>query len=378
MNEPVRQVFFSYAWGGESERIVNELDADLQARGIVVVRDKRDLGYKGKIREFMQEIGRAHAIVVVVSDKYLRSPNCMFELVEIAKSRDIHDRVFPVVLQDADIYKEVNSIKYVKHWEDEFNALNQAMSSLRSQANLQGQREALDNYDAFRDHVSRLTDLFKNMNALTPEMHENSNFSSLIGALERRLEAAAALPSAPPPVTAAAAPAAGAAASRPGAGVDVGAYLAEITQRLTKDKYEPMKGERFGPLKFRCAFERVEVRKGFLGTKNHFRVLALEERGLSKERFLAIEEQVKKYAREQYGKKHANMFVTCVVLTEAASDELKDLVYQLKPPKLGITDGCISTMAVYSAAENDIAFPTELLDDLGSNFEENIKKYLAP
>ena len=96
------QVYISYAWGGESERIVNELDADLQSKGILVVRDKRDLGFKGMIRDFMQQIGRGHAVIVVISDKYLKSPNCMYELVEIARNKDFYDRVFPIVLGDAD------------------------------------------------------------------------------------------------------------------------------------------------------------------------------------------------------------------------------------------------------------------------------------
>jgi internalin A len=98
MNTPARQIFFSYAWGGESERIANKLEASLQERGILVVRDKRDLDYKGIIRDFMQRIGQAFAVVLVVSDKYLMSSNCMFELVEVAKNKDIQDRIFPVVL----------------------------------------------------------------------------------------------------------------------------------------------------------------------------------------------------------------------------------------------------------------------------------------
>ena len=57
------------------------------------MRDKRDLGYKGMIEDFMQEIGRGHAVVVVISDKYLKSPNCMFELVEIVKNKDVRDRI---------------------------------------------------------------------------------------------------------------------------------------------------------------------------------------------------------------------------------------------------------------------------------------------
>ena len=106
-------VFISYAWGGESERIVNELDADLQSKGILVIRDKRDLGFKGMIRDFMRQFGHGHAVIVVISDKYLKSPNCMFELVEIARNKDLYDRVFPIVLGDADIYDPVNRIKYI-------------------------------------------------------------------------------------------------------------------------------------------------------------------------------------------------------------------------------------------------------------------------
>ena len=102
MSDRTSRVYFSYKWGGESERIVDEIEAALKAKGIGTVRDKADLGYKGKIGDFMREIGRGNAIVVVISDKYLTSDNTMFELVEIAKNKDVHERIFPVILEDAE------------------------------------------------------------------------------------------------------------------------------------------------------------------------------------------------------------------------------------------------------------------------------------
>src|SRR5512138_1764588 len=110
-------VFISYAWGGEREAIVNQIDEALAKRGIKIIRDKRALGYKGSIKEFMERIGQGRCVIVVISDKYLRSPNCMFELVEIAENKQFHDRVFPVVLSDANIYDPIKRIEYVKHWE---------------------------------------------------------------------------------------------------------------------------------------------------------------------------------------------------------------------------------------------------------------------
>ena len=79
-------VFVSYAWGGESERTVDELEQAFAARGLRVVRDKKDLGYKGSIEAFEQRIGRGQCVVLVISDKYLRSPHCMYELLKMQEN----------------------------------------------------------------------------------------------------------------------------------------------------------------------------------------------------------------------------------------------------------------------------------------------------
>ena len=71
------EIFLSYAWGGESEKIVNELDKAFQEKGITLIRDKRDLGFKGMITDFMVQIGEGNAVVTVISDKYLKSSYCM-------------------------------------------------------------------------------------------------------------------------------------------------------------------------------------------------------------------------------------------------------------------------------------------------------------
>ena len=180
-------VFISYAWGGEREEMVNQIDQALQKRGLKITRDKRDLGYKGSIKQFMEQIGQANCVIVVVSDKYLRSPNCMFELVEIADNKQFHDRIFPIVLADADIYDPVKRISYVKHWEEKRAELAEAIKTL-DPANLQGIRDDMDLYDRIRDKISRLASTLKDMNTLTPGMHRESDFSHLYNAIEKRMK----------------------------------------------------------------------------------------------------------------------------------------------------------------------------------------------
>src|SRR5687767_14252027 len=130
MQQYEQSVFISYAWGGESEEIVNQIDQALQQRGLKIIRDKRDLGYKGSINAFMERIGQGNCVIVVISDKYLRSPNCMFELVEIAEEKQFHNRVFPLVLSDANIYDPVRRLEYVRHWEVKRAELAQAIKDV--------------------------------------------------------------------------------------------------------------------------------------------------------------------------------------------------------------------------------------------------------
>ncbi len=181
-----KEIFVSYAWGGDSAKMVDELDKTLQEKGITIIRDKRDLGYKGRIKDFMDKIGRGKAVIVVISKKYLESENCMYELVQIAKNGKFYDRIFPIVLEDAQIYKPVARIKYVKHWEDQIKELDEAMKTVNS-ANLQGFRESIDEYTEIRATIGELTNTLKDMNTLTPEMHAQYGFADMIKAIKQKM-----------------------------------------------------------------------------------------------------------------------------------------------------------------------------------------------
>lgn len=186
MTQDSKEVFISYAWGGDSEEFVSRLDHAFQNKGITIIRDKRDLGYKGLIREFMEQIGCGKCVIAVISDKYLKSPNCMFELVQVAQNGRFHDRIFPIVLADAQIYDPVQRLKYIKHWEDKKKELNEAIREVGAEF-LQGVREEIDQYTEIRNTIAELTSILKNMNTLTPDLHSQSDFETLFNVVEYKL-----------------------------------------------------------------------------------------------------------------------------------------------------------------------------------------------
>ena len=134
----------------------------------------------------MERIGQGKCVIVVISDKYLKSPNCIFELLEVAKNGKLYDRIFPIVLADAEIYKPVQRLKYIKYWEDEIKQFDEGLKEV-SAANLQGFREEIDLYARIRNNISELTNILKNMNTLTPDIHNQSKFEELVKAIEDSL-----------------------------------------------------------------------------------------------------------------------------------------------------------------------------------------------
>lgn len=179
----VSELFVSYAWGGESEKFVEKLYEILLSCNLNVVLDKVNLGYKGNINRFMQQIGQGGAVIVVITDKYLKSPNCMYEIVEILKNGNFENRVFPVVFPDANIYSPSARTEYIIYWENEVKKLNESMKNVENMALVAEIQQELIEYNEILNTVSKITSVLKNTNSLTPEMHENENFKSLVGCI---------------------------------------------------------------------------------------------------------------------------------------------------------------------------------------------------
>ena len=184
------KVFISYAWGGESERIASEVEKSLIEKKIDFIRDKTNgVGFKGLVKDFMKEIGKGNFVIVVLSDKYLKSKNCMFELLEIHQNGDFKQRIFPIVLSDAKIYDAEDIIDYTDYWDEKIEKLENKIKNSRRLTNRKRVHNDLDLYESIRDTIDNLLDILADMNTLTPEMHQKSNFKQIYEQIETELKA---------------------------------------------------------------------------------------------------------------------------------------------------------------------------------------------
>src|SRR5271166_6567941 len=159
------KLYVSYAWADptdpDREAIVDQACEEAEKRGTPIIRDKTTLTFGDSIAKFMKGIGEGDRIFVVLSDKYLKSSFCMFELFEIWRNSrqdraEFLRRVRIYTLGDAKIWKPVDRVKYAKYWKDQHEELKQAVGE--AGLDVLGE-EDLRSYKHMQDFASKVGDI---------------------------------------------------------------------------------------------------------------------------------------------------------------------------------------------------------------------------
>lgn len=128
MENKKKEIFLSYCHAdiGRAidiyEHLKEKLDINLHM-------DRIDIGKWGNIREYMQSISKMDYVILLISKQYLKSPNCMYEVLEVLRDRNFSNKIFPAVIETS-IYKTEGRIKYVKFWEEEYKKLKKSLEGI--------------------------------------------------------------------------------------------------------------------------------------------------------------------------------------------------------------------------------------------------------
>ncbi len=162
-----REYCVSYAWcdttpeGAAREAIVDRLCKAAEQRQITVIRDKKALGWGESISKFMQRIGRADRVFVILSDKYLKSPYCMFELFEVWRTSrsdpaKFSERVKAYVLPPAEISTPIDRVRHAIYWKQKYEELDAAVKP--HGLGILGEAD-LKQYKLMQDFAHRVSDI---------------------------------------------------------------------------------------------------------------------------------------------------------------------------------------------------------------------------
>lgn len=158
----VISVFLSYCQ--KDKGIADIIDTKLPQieRRIEITRDIRAVGYGESFSAFMQTIADKDFVISIVSDRYLKSRNCMYEVCELMRDRRFQEKLLFLVVNDEDkkyckvgdydesekigahIYDTIKQATYLKFWKEKEAEMDQVIRDLNDPVISQNQSNELE------------------------------------------------------------------------------------------------------------------------------------------------------------------------------------------------------------------------------------------
>lgn len=115
MTTSKNNIFISYSWNDSKK--VDLIEEAFNKVGLNVTRDVNNLRYKDSLQDFMKSVRDHKYCLIMLTDSYLKSENCLFELLEFYKEPDFKDRILPIY-HEVQIFNSKERIKYLEYWND--------------------------------------------------------------------------------------------------------------------------------------------------------------------------------------------------------------------------------------------------------------------
>ena len=119
------ETYITYKWEEQSLKFVDEIEGRLNSiPPIRVVRDKNFIHYGDSIEKFMDELRQGDIVVMALSDQYLHSLNCMYEMSGLFDDETCVEKVFPVMVSTS-IRNSKYYLELCNHWKNELSKLDE-------------------------------------------------------------------------------------------------------------------------------------------------------------------------------------------------------------------------------------------------------------
>jgi tetratricopeptide (TPR) repeat protein len=110
------EIFLSYSH--KDKEIADRVDKFFISKNIRLTRDVRDALPFSSLNKFMDTIRGHDYVILLISDAYLKSINCMYEVIQFIQEKKYKEKTFPIIIdKQADIFNRVKHIDYINFWQ---------------------------------------------------------------------------------------------------------------------------------------------------------------------------------------------------------------------------------------------------------------------
>lgn len=195
-----RRIFLSYCHrDSDIADLIEERLLPHISRNFTISRDVRDVKYKGSFRKFMQAIREHEYVLMILSDRYMKSLNCMYEMLEVFKDSNYGKKLLFLVISDADrqylkestdesiaadIYTTEGRTKYMLFWKEEQRKISEQIERIGEPMYAQMQIEEKYRIEKIKLELTEFFNYISDANGLTLGKHLETDFEELLKMLE--------------------------------------------------------------------------------------------------------------------------------------------------------------------------------------------------
>ena len=171
------RIFLSYCWFNTEQ--ANKIFDDLRITGINISRDIFDAPYHTNLLDYMKGIKSHHYAITLISDSYLKSQNCMREVVELMKNGDYIKKILPIILPDADIINQDVRRKYITFWNCKQKEISEKIQNEKELTMIEDLNEEKKLIDDIYEHIGPFLRELKDRQLMTFDQIINENYKPL-------------------------------------------------------------------------------------------------------------------------------------------------------------------------------------------------------
>ncbi|MFK5969527.1 MAG: toll/interleukin-1 receptor domain-containing protein [Candidatus Marithrix sp.] len=172
-------VFISYSH--KDKEIIDFIDKSFFRIGIQIIRDVRDAENYEKLGKFAERIKESDYVLMYISDSFLKSSNCMLEVIELVKDSKYDNRLIPILDKSAIHIRNPKIIfDYVTYWKKEGDELNAKILGTDVRGNAAEILKSVGKYDDFSAKIAAFLTVIVEMKTVNFSDLQKSGFQEIL------------------------------------------------------------------------------------------------------------------------------------------------------------------------------------------------------
>lgn len=171
------EIFLSYSH--KDKEIADRVEKFFISKDIRLTRDLRDALPYSSLKKFMETIRDHDYVISLISDSYLKSTNCMFEVIQFIQEKKYIEKIFPIIIDKKDdIFNKEKHINYISFWQNKYKRFKIKINKLENTGTAPSYVE-LDKIDKIQSNIGEFLDKIAELKCFPIDELESTNYKAI-------------------------------------------------------------------------------------------------------------------------------------------------------------------------------------------------------